>query len=131
MIMLDSDTCIRLIRHHAKTGKRLLEHSDSVIGISSIVFYEVEIGVHLNRIPKSIQSETRKFLSDVQVFDFSAKAATIAAEIEGQRVRNGLSAGIKDAFIAAHAIALNAVLVTANTKHFEGTPGLQLADWSK
>ena len=38
--------------------------------------------------------------------------------------------GERDLFIAAHAIALDAVLVTRNTREFSKVPGLAVEDWS-
>ena len=131
MIMLDSNSAIRLIRQDDKFLDEFSRHAYEDIGISSIVFYELEVGALLNKIPNVHQKATRDFLRTVQVFDFTAKAAAIAAELATKRVRAGKIVGTEDNMIAAHAIALNALLVTANTKHFEGTPGLQLADWSK
>jgi tRNA(fMet)-specific endonuclease VapC len=131
MIMLDSNTCVFLIRQKSKVIEQFSKNKSEVIGISSIVFYELEYGVRLKNIAPSRQKDTRSFLRSVQVYDFTHHEATIAAEIESGRKKAGKSIGVEDAFIAAHAIALNALLVTSNTKHFEGTPGLQLADWSK
>ena len=131
MIMLDTDTCVFIIRKHPFFLKRYLSHANEPIAISSIVFYELELGILLNRISKKWQQATREFLGAVHVVDFSANAASIAGVLEARRTKEGKRIGVEDAFIAAHAISLNSVLVTANTKHFEGTPGLQLADWSK
>lgn len=131
MIMLDTDICIFIIRKHPIFLNRYLSHANETFAISSIVFYELELGVHLNKIAKKWQQATKEFLGAVHVVDFSANAAAIAGEVEARRTKAGKSIGVEDVLIAAHAIALNAVLATANTKHFEGTPGLQLADWSK
>lgn len=131
MMMLDSDICVFLIRKNRAVLDKFLNHADQIIGISSVVFYKLERGIQLNRIAKERQQATRDFLSAVHVLDFSAKAAAIAAELEAKRTMSGERFGVEDAFIAAHAIALNAVLVTANSRHFEGTPGLQLANWTK
>jgi tRNA(fMet)-specific endonuclease VapC len=131
MMMLDSNIAIRLIRRDPKIIGEFLKHEYESIGISSVVFYELEVGVILKKISKANQQATRDFLEAVQVFDFGAKAAAIAAELAAKRANSGKVVGTEDTFIAAHAIAVNAVLVTANTKHFEGIPGLQLADWSK
>ena len=36
-----------------------------------------------------------------------------------------------DATVAAHALAENGVLVTANLKHMARVPGLEVEDWSQ
>ena len=42
---------------------------------------------------------------------------------------NASPIGERNMLIAAHALALNAVLVTHNTKEFSKVPGLQVEDW--
>jgi tRNA(fMet)-specific endonuclease VapC len=42
---------------------------------------------------------------------------------------NARPIGERDMLIAAHALALRAVLVTHNTREFSGIPGLEVEDW--
>ena len=44
-------------------------------------------------------------------------------------VRRGESIGSLDTLIAAHALSVNAVLVTNNTREFSKVQGLQLENW--
>ncbi|EER8694982.1 type II toxin-antitoxin system VapC family toxin, partial [Escherichia coli] len=43
----------------------------------------------------------------------------------------GMSIGNNDSAIAGHAIAVNAILVTNNTREFSRVEGLRIEDWTK
>lgn len=43
--------------------------------------------------------------------------------------QSGTPIGPNDLLIAAHALSLNLILVTANTREFERVPDLRLANW--
>ncbi len=45
--------------------------------------------------------------------------------------KQGRPIGPNDLFIAAHALALDATLVTANLREFSRVPGLKIEDWFK
>ena len=49
--------------------------------------------------------------------------------VDTDMLDRGQVAPSMDLLIAATAVAHNAILVTHNTKHFEGIDGLQLEDW--
>ena len=44
--------------------------------------------------------------------------------------RAGTPIGANDLFIAAHAVALDAILVTANEREFSRVPGLKVENWA-
>jgi len=43
----------------------------------------------------------------------------------------GTPIGPNDTAIAGHAVSVEAILVTNNTREFERVPGLKLEDWAK
>ena len=51
------------------------------------------------------------------------------AELRVALERSGTPIGPNDMLIAAHALALNLILVTANTCEFERVPGLTIENW--
>jgi tRNA(fMet)-specific endonuclease VapC len=63
-----------------------------------------------------------KLTLDFSVLDHYAD---IRLALEGQ----GTPIGANDLFIAAHARALDLVLVTNNTREFSRVPGLKLENW--
>jgi tRNA(fMet)-specific endonuclease VapC len=69
-----------------------------------------------------------KFLATVQVLEWPARACAPYAQIRHNLRRQPI--GDRDIMIAAHAIAIDATLVTNNIKHFSriGDP-LRLENW--
>ncbi|UUZ68403.1 type II toxin-antitoxin system VapC family toxin [Polaromonas sp. P2-4] len=58
------------------------------------------------------------FLSPLEVLPFDASAIWHYAELRAGLERRGQPIGALDTLIAAHALALNTILVTNNTREF-------------
>ena len=56
-------------------------------------------------------------------------SAAFSGAIKADLARRGVLLEDFDTAIAAHALALEGVLVTGNPRHFERIPGLRLEDW--
>lgn len=97
------------------------------------VITKAEILYGLARLPSSsaVHHNVRVFFRSLKALPWDDLAAEHYA-IERVRLENsGTPIGLFDTMIAAHALALNAVLVTNNTRHFGRVPGLKLENWSK
>lgn len=70
------------------------------------------------------------FLSGISVHPFDDEAADAAGRLRAQLESQGRLIGFADTLIAAHAMALSAVLVT-NDSDFDRVPALQCEDWTK
>jgi len=68
-------------------------------------------------------------LSLSNLLPVTAESAAIAARIEADLRRRGLSIGHTDTLIAGVALANGLVLATNNTRHYERVAGLQLVNW--
>jgi tRNA(fMet)-specific endonuclease VapC len=100
----------------------------AVIGVSSITAAELYYGVK-KRNSLKLKTAVDLFLSPLTVFTFDAQAAFFYADIRTELESKGLPIGAHDLFIAAHAISLQAILVTNNTREFERVIGLSLENW--
>ena len=49
--------------------------------------------------------------------------------LQAALLKIGISIGVNDAMIAAHALSIGCVLVTNNRKHFSRIPGLKIENW--
>ena len=127
--MLDTNICIYLMKNQpAEVAERFARCFVGDVVISSITLAELEYGVvcsgdaeHSNR------SALAGFLEDVPVVPFEADAARAygpARFATRERKRDAL-----DKLIAAHATALNVVLVTNNEADFSAYPGLRVENW--
>ena len=68
-------------------------------------------------------------LATVEVASLSAGAEEEYATLRADLERRGQIIGQNDMLIAAHALALDAVLVTDNTREFKRVKGLKVENW--
>ena len=72
-----------------------------------------------------------QFLARVSCLPWDAAAATQFATVAVELHRVGTPVGTTDAMIAGHAIAVGAVLVTANEDRFSNVRGLKTENWTR
>lgn len=70
------------------------------------------------------------FFAPLEIFPFDASVIWHYGEIRAELERKGMSIGSLDTMIAAHAITLDAVLVTNNTREFLRVEGLRVENWA-
>jgi tRNA(fMet)-specific endonuclease VapC len=98
---------------------------------SALVYTELAAGMQGIR-PNSVADKmAQNFMKWATVEPFGRDAALIAGELLPHLSKSGKPIGQMDTLIAAHALAVGATLVTANTKHFQRIPGLTVSNWSK
>ncbi|HTP26902.1 MAG TPA: PIN domain-containing protein [Anaeromyxobacteraceae bacterium] len=98
--------------------------------VSAVTRAELMYG--LKRLPADhrLHLGVRQFLKIVRELAWDADAADYYADIRYQLTSSGQPLGEMDMMIAAHALAIGAVLVTNNTRHFERVaPPLVLVNW--
>jgi tRNA(fMet)-specific endonuclease VapC len=130
--MLDTNTCIYIIKYHGSSTSlyaRMSTISPDDVAISSIVAAELWYGVALSKKKRPNELALKEFLAYAEVLDWPKGAAIPYSQIRaGLRVK-GTPIGTMDLLIAAHAVSLNAILVTDNTAKFQRVPGLRLENW--
>lgn len=92
---------------------------------------ELHYGVRKSRWRKTNQSLLDEFLLDFDTSDYGARAASIHGELRVALEKRGQPIGPMDMMIAAHALSLDATLVTHNTREFARVKGLRLEDWAQ
>lgn len=126
--LLDTNMCIYLMKHHPpEVAARFAQCYVGEVVISTITLAELEYGVACSGDVRRNRAALSSLLVDLAVLPFDAAAATAYGPVRlasRERRRDAL-----DKLIAAHAIALNAVLVTNNVTDFAAYPGLQLENW--
>ncbi len=130
--MLDTDMSSYIIKNHPPAAAaRLAALPPSAVCISVITRAELLYG--LKRLPSAhrLHVAVQEFLRLLHTLDWSAKAADHYADIRHHLTVSGQSIGEMDMMIAAHALAVNAVLVTNNTRHYERIDApLHLINWT-
>jgi tRNA(fMet)-specific endonuclease VapC len=129
--MLDADTCSCIMkRSHPLVLKRLQSVSVDDVCMSVVTKAELLYGVEIS--PRRAQdgAALAAFLPYVETVALDEEAALHYAEIRADLKRRGTMIGANDLFIAAHARALNLMLVTNNTHEFERIAGLKVENWT-
>lgn len=127
--LLDTNICIYAIKHRPpQVIERLRAHEAEGLGISSISVAELFFGAAKSGSARN-QAALRHFLEPLEIADFDVPAAEIYGNVRLALERAGTPIGPLDTQIAAHALALGAVLVTNNTREFERVPGLAVENW--
>jgi len=127
--LLDTNILIALSKERPGLLERLANIPASGILLSSVVVAEIEYGI-----AKSARREHNRRVFDAilegfQIAPFDAAAARLYGPIRAKLERQGQVIGPYDLMIAAHARALDAVLVTDNVGEFERVEGLGVENW--
>jgi tRNA(fMet)-specific endonuclease VapC len=128
--MLDTNTCIHLIKYRADPlYRRMSTIPVEDVTVSGIVAAELWYGVALSRKKRQNEAALKDFLGYVDVLDWPNEAGPVYGRIRAHLKRKGTPIGAMDLLIATHALFLDAVLVTDNTREFERVPDLKLENW--
>ena len=123
--LLDTCICIDLIRGGSPGVFERFRKID--LAISSVTLAELEYGVHHSSNPSKNASALRRFCVGIVIYSFDSQAASVYGRIRAELASLGTPIGPLDTLIAAHAIALNATLVTDNINEFQRVCGLRCA----
>lgn len=121
--LLDTNICIHLIEGLSDVARRRVEVNASGTVVTSVIAYaEVMRGADLAS--ARARRVTDAFFDACPVLSFDAQAALAFRTVPFKR-------GKFDHLIAAHALALDLTLITANPRDFAEIPGLRVEDWSR
>jgi len=126
LYLLDSSVCIPVLRGKGDVRKPL---PLTQCCLSTIVEAELRTGARKSANPSAKLSQLDIFLAQLRIVDFDSKAASAYAAIRSTLEKIGQSIGPEDLFIAAHAISIDATLLTENYDEFRRVPGLTVKRW--
>ncbi len=129
MILLDTNICIHII--NAKPAAVLQRFRDfrlGDIGLCSMVAAELAYGIAKSGSVRNRQA-LDLFLAPLTILPFDEAALMAYGDLRAELERRGTPIGALDTLIAAHALSLQATLVTNNLSEFLRVPGLQLDNW--
>ena len=127
--LLDTDTCVDLLRGVRTVVEKLQTLTPDDCGISAITSFELFAGAARARDPRRETEKVRKLVDVVEELPFDADAARRAGVLRSELEEAGTPIGPYDLLIAAHALALELMLVTANSGEFGHGAGLRLENW--
>lgn len=130
MVMFDTDIVIAMSRGNQDARAAYLKHAKTTRPvISCMTWFELLSGVCRVRSPKNQLKTIHDCLSDVGIMHFDDTTATLAGKYAAMQADRGRPIGLIDTLIAASCVVNGHTLITRNTKHFEGIPGLKIEAW--
>jgi tRNA(fMet)-specific endonuclease VapC len=129
MYVLDTNTLIYYFKGQGQVAQNMAQVPPQDIVISTIVLFELEVGIAKSNSPAKRTQQLQQLLSRVRLIAFDREAAIAAATIRAQLEQQGTPIGPMDVLIAGTAISLQADLVTHNVGEFSRVGGLSIVDW--
>lgn len=130
MYLLDTNILIDLLRRPKSPAfKHLVRLSPDEVAISTITLAELEYGVHKSSDPSRNAQLLVEACAPLMIVAFDNGAAAAYGWVRTGLEAQGKPIGPMDTLIAAHALSLNATLVTNNMREFKRIKGLRLENW--
>ena len=127
--MLDTNIVSDLVRNpQGAVTQHIIKVGPEAVCVSVITAAELRCGCARKGSTKLL-ANVEAILGSIQVLAFDVPADAEYGGIRAELEAAGKPIGPNDLLIAAHAYALGAVLVTANTGEFSGVRGLQVENW--
>ena len=127
--LLDTNTCIAVMRSHPIAVQRMAAVAPGDCAISTVTAYELYTGVEKCANPAQERSKVELLLSTVWEMPFDPAAARESARVRALLEAQGQPIGPYDVLLAGQALAHSLILVTDNTREFSRVPGLTLENW--
>ena len=126
--MLDTNMCIYLMKNQPEeVAQRFAQCCVGDVVMSSITYAELAYGVAVSANPQKEQVNLAMLAEDIQVVPFDAAAGDAYGPV--RLATRDVKKDALDKLIAAHALSLNAIIVTNNVRDFARYPGLTIENW--
>jgi tRNA(fMet)-specific endonuclease VapC len=121
--LLDTDCAVyAMLGRYRELRSRLAECAPGEVAISAVTYAEIMLGESQGK-PPDLEA-VDEFVSVVPIVAFDEAAARAYAQLPFRRARF-------DRLIAAHALSLDAAIVTNNEIDFADVPGLRIENWTR
>ena len=132
--LLDTNAVSGLMKGSETVVERLAATKPADVAVPQPVLAEIAYGIE--RLPRSkrraaLQSRFDLISAELPRAEWTDVVSRMFGRIKAILERRGTRIEDFDAAIAAHALALDATLVTANLGHMVRVPGLRVEDWSR
>lgn len=131
--ILDTNAVSALMKGEASVVERLAATAPADVAIPQPVLAEIAFG--LERLPRSkrraaLQARFDLVCAEIPRAEWTDAVSQTYGRVKATLERRGTRIEDFDAAIAAHALTVDATLVTANLDHMIRVPGLRIEDWS-
>lgn len=129
MYVLDTNSIVYFFKGMGQVAHRLMSTPPADIGIPSVVFFELEVGIAKSKSPLKRRRQLDKLIELVSFLSFGREQAKASAKVRADLERAGTPIGPYDTLIAGTALSHGATLVTRNVDEFGRVPGLRIENW--
>ena len=127
--LLDTNILSHLIRNPSGSVFHRLEAILPATACTSIIVAaEIRFGL-CKGVSEKLQIQAEKVLNVIEILGLEFPADQYYGEVRALLNKAGKPIGGNDLLIAAHALALNLTLVSANVRKFTRVPGLRVENW--
>lgn len=131
LLMLDTDTASYIMRGVPELPRRrLVEAANAEICVSAITEGELRFGIAKRGASRKMLTALEDLLRRIRVISWDSAAASAYAELRSRQKAEGRPLSTLDMVIAAHAVAVDATLVTAD-RAFHSVRNLEIRDWTQ
>lgn len=127
--LLDTNILIAALKGYAQVRQRLEGLPFNTIRLSAIVLGELEFGAEKSAHGERNRARLLALVQRLPLVGIDHDTTRWYARIRALLERQGTPIGANDTWIAAQALAVNAILVTDNEREFSRVPGLTLENW--
>ncbi len=131
--VLDTNAVSALMKGSAAVVERLAATAPAEVAVPQPVLAEIAYGIErLARSKRRVALQARFDLlcSELPRADWTDTVSQMYGRVKASLERRGTRIEDFDAAIAAHALAFDATLVTADFDHMTRVPGLRVENWS-
>jgi len=128
--LLDTDTCIYVLKQNPSVLKHLLAQSREDIAVSVITEAELRTGAAKSTSAAKTLRLLENFLRPLEIVEFTSQDAASYAQVRAKLERAGTPIGPLDTLIAAQAVARKLKLVSNNEGEFSWVAGLRIENWA-
>ncbi len=129
MKLLDTNICVYAIRDRPPGMRERLDvEAQGGVALSIITAMELEVGAWRSG-GTDYARRVQRFLTQIDILPLEDSARVAYGELRSSLERQGSMIGPLDGLIAAHALTLDATLVTNNQREFQRVRGLRVENW--
>ena len=130
LYLVDTNTDSHFVKEHPDVVSMLLSKPIEAIAISAITEGELRFGLAKRPGSKRIIRPIEEFMQRAASLPWDSRAAFVYGTLRAALEKAGKGIGSLDLLIAAHAMSVDGILVTAD-KAFRNVPGLAVEDWTQ
>ena len=127
--LLDTNIVVYVLKRRPLIALERFNREHGRMAVSSITLAELAHGAEKSSDPARNLRVVEDFISRLAVLLYGDKAAWHYGSIRAGLEKTGMTIGVSDLHIAAHARSEGLALVTNNLREFERVPGLVLENW--